>query len=135
MNKPHLVKAVQYSELHPIRAQDVITVFEAAFVRFGRPRHLRSDNGLEFIAYAIQDRLDATQIKTLYIQAGSPWENGHIESFHDKLRGECLTGNSLTACSKRRSSLKRGAPSTMTSVPTACCAAIHLDRRIRLPVF
>lgn len=73
-----------------IRAVDVITVVEAAFARYGRPRHLRSDNGPEFIAYAIQDWLKASQVKTLYITPGSPWENGHIESFHDKLRGECL---------------------------------------------
>ena len=73
-----------------IRAVDVITVVEAAFVRYGRPRHLRSDNGPEFIAYAIQDWLAASAVKTLYIKPGSPWENGHIESFHDKLRGECL---------------------------------------------
>lgn len=73
-----------------IRAVDVITVVEAAFARYGRPRHLRSDNGPEFIAYAIQDWLAASQVKTLYITPGSPWENGHIESFHDKLRGECL---------------------------------------------
>ena len=73
-----------------IRAQDVITVVEAAFARYGRPKHLRSDNGPEFIAYARQDWLAASQVKTLYIKPGSPWENGHIESFHDKLRGECL---------------------------------------------
>ena len=73
-----------------IRAVDVITVVEAAFARHGRPKHLRSDNGPEFIAYAIQDWLAAAQVKTLYIKPGSPWENGHIESFHDKLRGECL---------------------------------------------
>ena len=73
-----------------IRAVDVITVVEAAFARYGRPKHLRSDNGPEFIAYAIQDWLAASQVKTLYIKPGSPWENGHIESFHDKLRGECL---------------------------------------------
>lgn len=73
-----------------IRAVDVITVVEAAFARYGRPKHLRSDNGPEFIAGAIQDWLAASQVKTLYIKPGSPWENGHIESFHDKLRGECL---------------------------------------------
>ena len=73
-----------------IRAVDVITVVEAAFVRYGRPKHLRSGNGPEFIAYAVQDWLAAAQIKTLSIKPGSPWENGHIESFHDKLRGECL---------------------------------------------
>lgn len=73
-----------------IRAVDVITVVEAAFGRYGRPRHLRSDNGPEFIAYAIQDWLEREKVKTIYIKPGSPWENGHIESFHDKLRDECL---------------------------------------------
>ena len=54
------------------------------------PAHLRSDNGPEFIAYAIQDWLKAKQVKTIYITPGSPWENACIESFHDKLRDECL---------------------------------------------
>lgn len=73
-----------------IRAVDAITVIEAAIKRYGAPQHLRSDNGAEFIAYAIQDWLKERQIKTLYIKPGSPWENGHIESFHDKLRDEFL---------------------------------------------
>jgi transposase InsO family protein len=73
-----------------IRAMDVITVVEAAMERYGVPQHLRSDNGPEFIAYGIQDWLEKRGVKTLYIQPGSPWENGHIESFHDKLRDECL---------------------------------------------
>jgi putative transposase len=60
-----------------IRAVDVITIVEAAFVRYGRPQHLRSDNGPEFIAYAIQDWLKEQEIKTIYIRPGSPWENGH----------------------------------------------------------
>lgn len=73
-----------------IRAVDVITVVEAAFARYGTPEHLRSDNGPEFIAYAIQDWLKEKNIKTIYITPGSPWENAYIESFHDKLRDECL---------------------------------------------
>jgi transposase InsO family protein len=73
-----------------IRAEDVITVVEAAMVRYGRPENLRSDNGPEFIAYKIQDWLKEKEVKTLYIKPGSPWENGHIESFHDKLRDELL---------------------------------------------
>ena len=79
--------------IHPassIRAVDVITVVEAAIARYGAPEHLRSDNGPEFIATCMQDWLKAQEIKTLYIRPGSPWENGHIESFHDKLRDECL---------------------------------------------
>jgi putative transposase len=73
-----------------IRAVDVITVVEAAMTRYGTPRHLRSDNGPEFIAYAIQDWLREKNVKTIYITPGSPWENAYIESFHDKLRNECL---------------------------------------------
>jgi transposase InsO family protein len=73
-----------------IRAVDVITVVEAAMERYGVPGHLRSDNGPEFIAYAIQDWLKSKGVKTIYITPGSPWENAYIESFHDKLRDECL---------------------------------------------
>ena len=73
-----------------IRAIDAIMVIEAAIERYGAPQHLRSDNGPEFIAYAIQDWLKERAIKTLYIKPGKPWENGHIESYHDKLRDECL---------------------------------------------
>ena len=51
---------------------------------------IRSDNWPEFIAYAIQDWMEKAFIKTIYITPGSPWENGHMESFHDKLRDECL---------------------------------------------
>ena len=73
-----------------IRAVDVITVVEAAMARYGTPQHLRSDNGPEFIAYAIQDWLKEKNVRTIYITPGSPWENAYIESFHDKLRDECL---------------------------------------------
>lgn len=72
-----------------IRAVDVITVVEAAIERYGAPEQIRSDNELEFIAYAIKDWLSVQGVKTLYITPGSPWENGHIESFHDKFRDEC----------------------------------------------
>lgn len=73
-----------------IRAVDVITVVEAAMERHGVPGHLRSDNGPEFIAYAVQDWLKDKGVKTIYNEPGSPWENAYIESFHDKLRDECL---------------------------------------------
>jgi len=73
-----------------IRAVEVIEVLKSAIARYGAPEHLRSDNGPEFIAYAIQDWLAEAKIKTLYIRPGSPWENPFIESYHDKLRDECL---------------------------------------------
>jgi len=73
-----------------IRAVDVLTVVAAAIKYYGAPENLRSDNGPEFIAYCIQDWLAEQKIKTLYIKPPSPWENGYIESFHDKLSDECL---------------------------------------------
>ena len=52
--------------------------------------HIRSDNGTEFIAQKIQAWLSKSQIKTLYIEPGSPGQNGYIESFHSRFRDECL---------------------------------------------
>ena len=71
-------------------ARDVIMTLQYLFAVRGAPEYLRSDNGPEFIAYAVQDWLKASGIKTMYIKPGAPWENGYIESFHDKLRDECL---------------------------------------------
>ncbi len=58
----------------------------------GAPEHLRSDNGPEFIARQLQRWLDQAAVRTLYIQKGSPWENGYVESFNGKLRDELLNG-------------------------------------------
>jgi transposase InsO family protein len=55
-----------------------------------RSRHIRSDNGSEFIARVLQQGLAQRQVKTLYIEPGSPWQNGHLESFNGSLRDECL---------------------------------------------
>lgn len=73
-----------------IRAKDVIEVVTQAMLHHGQPEHLRSDNGPEFIAYAIKDWLADLSIRTIYITPGSPWEQAHIECFHDKFRDECL---------------------------------------------
>ena len=71
-------------------AGDVIDVLiELAAVR-GVPGHVRSDNGPEFIATAIRSWLESAKVGTLYIEPGSPWENGYAESFHSKLRDELL---------------------------------------------
>ncbi len=56
----------------------------------GAPRHLRSDNGSEFIAGALKDFLAAAKVETLYIEPGSPWQNGYGESFDGRLRDELL---------------------------------------------
>lgn len=73
-----------------IRACDVIKQLEESMKKHGMPQNLRSDNGPEFIAYAVKDWLKEKKIQTMYINPGSPWENAYIESFHDKLRDELL---------------------------------------------
>jgi putative transposase len=60
------------------------------FFRRGVPEHIRSDNGSEFTAKAVRSWLSRLGVRTLYIESGSPWENGYIESFNGKLRDELL---------------------------------------------
>jgi putative transposase len=73
-----------------IRARQVIAVLEYLFDVRGVPRFIRSDNGPEFIARAIQEWLGDRGVGPLYIEPGSPWENGYIESFHGRFRDELL---------------------------------------------
>lgn len=75
-----------------ITADDVIQKLSELFILKGIPEHIRSDNGPEFTARAIRRWLNDLQVKTLYIEPGSPWENGYIESFNGKLRDELLNG-------------------------------------------
>jgi transposase InsO family protein len=62
------------------------------FVKRGAPVYLRSDNGSEFTANAVREWLKQVGVKTLFIEPGSPWENGYVESFNGKLRDELLNG-------------------------------------------
>jgi len=73
-----------------ITSKDVISVLEYLFAVRGTPWFIRSDNGPEFIADAIKRWLEDKKVGTLYIEPGSPWENGYIESFHSRLRDELL---------------------------------------------
>ena len=73
-----------------IRSSDVIETLTELMVIRGVPDHIRSDNGPEFTATAIRDWLGKVGAKTLYIEPGSPWENGYVESFNGKLRDELL---------------------------------------------
>ena len=75
-----------------LRSDDVLAVLAELFVRRGAPEHIRSDNGSEFTAKAVRDWLGRVDVKTLYIEPGSPWENGYNESFNGKLRAELLNG-------------------------------------------
>jgi transposase InsO family protein len=73
-----------------LTADDVLQALADLFVEHGPPNHIRSDNGPEFAAKAVRDWLDQVGVKTLFIEPGSPWENGYNESFNGKLRDELL---------------------------------------------
>jgi putative transposase len=73
-----------------LRSTDVIETLGKLFIRRGIPEHIRSDNGPEFCARAVREWLDRLGIGPLFIEPGSPWENGYCESFNGKLRDECL---------------------------------------------
>jgi transposase InsO family protein len=73
-----------------IRSQDVLDQLYNLFISRGTPDHIRSDNGPEFTAKAVRKWLSDLGIATLFIEPGSPWENGYVESFNGKLRDELL---------------------------------------------
>jgi len=73
-----------------IKAVDVVDLISEVMLIRGIPGHIRSDNGPEFIASAIRRYLDRAGVATLYIEPGSPWENGYAESFHSRVRDELL---------------------------------------------
>jgi transposase InsO family protein len=73
-----------------ISSQDVIDELFNLFIFRGIPEHIRSDNGPEFTAKVVRRWLNHLGVKTLFIEPGSPWENGYIESFNGKLRDELL---------------------------------------------
>ncbi len=75
-----------------LKAVDVIDVLSDLFILRGVPENVCSDNGPEFIASAAQDWIAAVGSKTAYIEPGSPWENGFVESFNARLRDELLDG-------------------------------------------
>jgi putative transposase len=75
-----------------LRSLDVIETLADAMLRHGVPAHIRSDNGPEFVALALRKWLLGLGTRPLYIEPGSPWENGYCESFNSKLRDECLNG-------------------------------------------
>ena len=75
-----------------LRHEDVLAALAELFFTHGPPANIRSDNGPEFIATAVQKWLAQIDVKTLYIAPGSPWDNGYYESFNGSLRDELLNG-------------------------------------------
>jgi transposase InsO family protein len=75
-----------------LKSDDVLDCLTEMFIRHGAPEYIRSDNGSEFTAKVVRRWLSNIGVQTLYIEPGSPWENGYIESFNGKFRDELLNG-------------------------------------------
>ncbi|HBL43518.1 MAG TPA: IS3 family transposase, partial [Planctomycetaceae bacterium] len=73
-----------------ITSEDVINQLAELFPTHGVPEHFRSDNGSEFLSKAIRSWLKQIGVGTLYVEPGSPWENGYAESFHSHVRDEFM---------------------------------------------
>ncbi len=80
-----------------LKADDVLERLTYLFVTRGVPNYIRSDNGSAFTAREVRDWLEQAGVQTLYIEPGSPWENGYIESFNGKLRDELLNAEIFTS--------------------------------------
>ena len=90
-----------------ITSQEVIDKLFELFILRGIPEHIRSDNGPEFTAKAIRKWLNRMGVKTLYIEPGSPWENGYIESFNGKLRDELLNRELFTTLKEAKALIEQ----------------------------
>jgi putative transposase len=75
-----------------LNSYDLIETLADVMLIQGVPEHIRSDNGPEFVARKLRNWLSAVGAKTMYIEPGSPWENGYCESFNGKFKDECLNG-------------------------------------------
>ncbi len=85
-----------------ITSQDVIDQLFELIIFKGIPEHIRSDNGPEFTAKAVRGWLNRLGVKTLFIEPGSPWENGYIESFNGKMRDELLNREIFTTLTEAK---------------------------------
>jgi len=109
-----------------IKAADVLYHLSELFIQRGAPDFLRSDNGSEFTAQMVRGWLHRLGVQTLFIEPGSPWENGYIESFNGKLRDELLNGEIFDPILEQGSSRNNGESSTTRSGHTA---PWHTDHR------
>jgi putative transposase len=122
-----------------LRSDDVLHCLTDLMSWHGPPEHIRSDNGPEFVARNVRTLLTRLGVKTLYIEPGSPWENGYCESFNSKLRDELLEGEQFSTLYEAQvlierwrchynairphSSLGYRPPAPETILPPASCLA------------
>ena len=104
----HTVLDEYTRECHLLRADralksgDVIELVKGAVAQHCAPEFIRADNGSEFITKDLQRWLADNNIKTIYIEPGSPWQNGFVESFHGRFRDECLNREQLWTLTEAR---------------------------------
>ena len=85
-----------------IKSEDLIGLLVAVMLERGMPGYIRSDNGPEFVAKAVRTWLESVGTSTLFVEPGSPWENGYIESFNSRLRDELLNGEVFTGLAEAK---------------------------------
>ena len=90
-----------------LNSDDVLAALTELFIEHGPPAFIRSDNGGEFTALAVRQWLARLGVQTLYIEPGSPWENGYNESFNGKLRDELLNGEIFYSLAEARFLIER----------------------------
>jgi len=104
-----------------ITSQEVIEQLFYLFVFRGVPEHIPSDNGPEFTAKAIRRWLNDLEVNTLFIERGSPWENGYTESFNGKLRDELLNREVFTTLAEAKTKgLQSSKAAQCLKLPATC---------------
>jgi putative transposase len=90
-----------------LNSHDVIDALFELFILRGIPEHIRSDNGSEFTARIVRNWLGSLGVRTLFIEPGSPWENGYIESFNGKMRDELLNRELFTTLAEAKALIEQ----------------------------
>ena len=117
-----------------LTSEDVLERLSDLFIRRGVPDYIRSDNGPEFTAHRVRDWLESVEVKTLFIEPGSPWENGYVESFNGKLRDELLDREVFDTLLEAKVLIERGGGRTTQFGRTARWATGPRRRRRPSPV-
>jgi len=90
-----------------LRGKEVLDSISRVIGQRGAPKHIRSDNGPEFIAREVKTWLDSLGVETMYIAPGAPWQNGYAESFNSRLRDEFLEMNYFTTLAEAKELARR----------------------------
>jgi putative transposase len=90
-----------------LRGKDVLDTLSQVIGQRGAPKHIRSDNGSEFIAREVKDWLTSLGVETMYIAPGAPWQNGYAESFNSRLRDEFLEMNYFNTLAEAKELARR----------------------------